>query len=121
MGRAGFLGMLEEMRDDRLSAIFIGIQARIRVKLEKKEFVRRLERREAARLIQSNVRSFLYVKDWEWMKIMYKIKPLLQSAEAAKEMEQIVEEFEALKKAHEKESSRRKELEESQVSLVQEK
>merc|ERR1711976_800855 len=94
--RAGFLGQLEEMRDDRLSAIFIGIQARIRVKLEKAEFVHRLERREAARTIQSNVRAFLYVRDWEWMKIMYKIKPLLQSAEAAKEMEEVLEEFEAL-------------------------
>merc|ERR1712019_125966 len=78
-------------------------------------------RREASRTIQSNIRSFLYVRDWEWMKIMYKIKPLLQSAEAAKEMEEIVEEFEALKKAFEKESARRKELEEAQVSLVQEK
>merc|ERR1712088_507403 len=119
--RAGFLGMLEELRDDRLSAIFIGIQARIRVKLEKKEFVKRLDRREAARVIQSNVRSFLYVKDWEWMKIMYKIKPLLQSAEAAKEMEQIVEEYEELKKNYKKESERRKELEEAQVGLIQEK
>merc|ERR1711881_331708 len=80
---------LEEMRDDRLSAIFVGIQACIRVKLEKTEFVRRLERREASRIIQSNIRAFLYVRDWEWMKIMYKIKPLLQSAEAAKEMEEI--------------------------------
>merc|ERR1711881_727299 len=82
---AGFLGILEEIRDDRLGAIFIGIQAKIRVKLEKKEFVMRLRRREAARTIQSNVRAFLYIKDWEWMEIMYKIKPLLQSAEAAKE------------------------------------
>merc|ERR1712088_572474 len=45
--RAGFLGMLEELRDDRLSAIFIGIQARIRVKLEKKESERRKELEEA--------------------------------------------------------------------------
>merc|ERR1712150_87255 len=119
--RAGFLAVLEELRDDKLASIFIGVQARIRVKIEKSEFVKRLERREASRIIQSNIRAFLYVRDWEWMKIMYKIKPLLQSAEAAKEMEEIVEEFEALKKAHEKESSRRKELEESQVSLVQEK
>merc|ERR1712203_243029 len=104
-----------------LSAIFVGIQACIRVKLEKTEFVRRLQRREAARLIQSNIRAFLYVRDWEWMKIMYKIKPLLASAESAKEMEEIVEEFEALKIAFEKESTRRKELEESQVALVQEK
>merc|ERR1739848_883555 len=79
------------------------------------------EKREAARTIQSNIRSFLYVKDWEWMKIMYKIKPLLQSAEAAKEMEEVMEEFEACKIQLEKETKRRKELEESQVSLIQEK
>merc|ERR1712019_239416 len=101
--------------------ICIGIQSRIRYKLEKAGFVGRLERREAARIIQSNIRSFLGVRDWEWMKIMYKIKPLLASAEAAKEMEEIIEEFEALKVAHEKECARRKELEESQVALVQEK
>ena len=96
------------------------MQARIRYVLERAEFAKRLERREAARIMQSNIRSFLYVRDWEWMKIMYKIKPLLQSAEAAKEMEEVVAEFEALKKAHEKEVVRRKELEEAQVSLVQE-
>merc|ERR1712147_488664 len=81
----------------------------------------RLERREAARVIQSNVRSFMFVKDWERMKIMYKIKPLLQSAESAKEMEEVMEEFEACKKQLEKETKRRKELEEAQISLVQEK
>merc|ERR1712142_1055535 len=62
--KAGFLGILEDLRDDRLSAIFVGIQAAIRVKVEKTMFVQRLQRREAARVIQSNVRSFLYVRDW---------------------------------------------------------
>merc|ERR1711970_961436 len=119
--KAGFLGVLEELRDDRLSAIFVGIQAAIRVKVEKTTFVQRLQRREAARVIQSNIRSFLYVRDWEWMKITYKIKPLLATAESAKEMEEVMEEFEACKKLLEKETKRRKELEESQVGLVQEK
>jgi myosin heavy subunit len=105
---AGFLGTLEELRDDRLSGIFIGIQARIRVKTEKSKFVMRLFTRESARTIQSNIRSFLFVKDWEWMKIMYKIKPLLASAESAKEMEEIVEEFEVCKKQLEKETDSRK-------------
>merc|ERR1712045_442000 len=57
----------------------------------------------------------------EWMKIMYKIKPLLATAEAAKEMEEVLEEFENVKSQLEKETKRRKELEESQVALVQEK
>jgi myosin heavy subunit len=119
--KAGFLGTLEEMRDDRLSSIFVGVQAAIRVKVEKSVFVYRLQKRESARIIQSNIRSYLFVKDWEWMKIMYKIKPLLATAEAAKEMEEVLEEFENMKKTLEKETKRRKELEESQVSLVQEK
>merc|ERR1711879_550986 len=119
--RAGFLGTLEEMRDDRLSNIFVGIQARMRVKVEKTQFVYRLLKRESARTIQSNIRAFFYLKDWAWMTIMYKIKPLLATAEAAKEMEEIIEEFEACKKQLEKETKRRKELEEAQVSLVQEK
>merc|ERR1739842_254262 len=86
--RAGFLGTLEELRDNRLASIFIGVQARIRVKTEKSVFVHRLMKRESARTIQSNIRSYLFVKDWEWMKIMYKIKPLLATAEAAKEMQE---------------------------------
>merc|ERR1712173_77565 len=116
--KAGFLGTLEEMRDDRLSSIFIGVQAAIRVKTEKSVFVYRLQKRESARVIQSNIRSYLFVKDWEWMKIMYKIKPLLATAEAAKEMEEIIEEFEECKKQLEKETKRRKELEEAQDSLA---
>merc|ERR1711970_937801 len=119
--KAGFLGTLEEMRDNRLGDIFVGVQAAIRVKVEKTFFVDRLNKRESARVIQSNIRSFLYVRDWEWMKIMYKIKPLLASAESAKEMEEILEEFESCKAQLEKETKRRKELEESQVALVQEK
>merc|ERR1712173_463637 len=88
---------------------------------EKSVFVYRLQKRESARVIQSNIRSYLLVKDWEWMKIMYKIKPLLATAEAAKEMEEVLEEFESVKAQLEKETKRRKELEEAQVSLVQEK
>merc|ERR1712186_261498 len=98
-----------------------GVQACIRVKIEKGRFVERLVKRESARTIQSNIRSYLFVKDWEWMKIMYKIKPLLATAEAAKEMEEVLEEFENVKAQLEKETKRRKELEESQIALVQEK
>merc|ERR1712110_886891 len=111
-------GTLEEMRDDRLSSIFIGVQAAIRVKTEKSVFVYRLQKRESARIIQANLRSYLFVKDWEWMKIMYKIKPLLATFEAAKEMDEILEELEQIKAQLEKEIKRRKELEESNMLLL---
>merc|ERR1712066_854597 len=119
--RAGFLGTLEEVRDARLSSIFIGAQACIRVKLAKQLFVKRLQWREAARTIQSNIRSYLFVKDWKWMQIMYLIKPLVAPAEAAKEMEEVVEELESAKASLEKETKRRKELEEQNLQLMSEK
>merc|ERR1712066_847708 len=119
--RAGFLAVLEDLRDDKLASIFIGAQACIRVKLAKQLFVKRLQWREAARTIQSNIRSYLFVKDWEWMQIMYLIKPLLATAEAAKEMEEVVEELESAKKNLEKETKRRKELEEQNLQLMSEK
>lgn len=61
------------------------------------------------------------VKNWPWMKLFFKIKPLLKSAETEKEMANMKEEFLKLKEALEKSEARRKELEEKQVSLVQEK
>merc|ERR1712226_1590363 len=116
--RAGFLAVLEEMRDEKLSKIFIGLQSKIRQKQAYNQFLVKLEHREAAKVIQANVRSFLFVKDWEWMKMMYKLKPLLATAEAAKEMDEVLEELEALKAKMDKESKKRKELEEANVELI---
>jgi len=61
------------------------------------------------------------VKNWSWMKLFFKIKPLLRSAESEKEMANIKEEFLKLKEAYAKSEARRKELEEKMVSLLQEK
>jgi len=52
---------------------------------------------------------------------MFKIKPLLKTAETAKEMELIEKELAEAKEAYEKEKKRRQELEDSQVALIQEK
>lgn len=61
------------------------------------------------------------VKNWPWMKLFFKIKPLLRSAEAEKEMQTMKEEFARLKEELAKSEARRKELEEKMVVLIQEK
>ncbi|MCJ8728249.1 hypothetical protein PDJAM_G00002230 [Pangasius djambal] len=119
--KAGLLGQLEEMRDDRLALILTGIQARARGILSRIEFQKIVERRDALLVIQWNVRAFMGVKNWPWMKLYFKIKPLLKSAEAEKEMANMKEEFTKLKEAYAKSEARRKELEEKMVSLLQEK
>ncbi|KAI2648738.1 Myosin-7 [Labeo rohita] len=119
--KAGLLGTLEEMRDDRLALIITGIQARARGILSRIEFQKIVERRDSLLVIQWNVRAFMGVKNWPWMKLYFKIKPLLKSAEAEKEMANMKEEFLKLKEAYAKSEARRKELEEKMVSLLQEK
>uniref|UniRef100_A0A673G7G5 Myosin-7 n=1 Tax=Sinocyclocheilus rhinocerous TaxID=307959 RepID=A0A673G7G5_9TELE len=119
--KAGLLGQLEEMRDERLSKIITGIQARSRGLLSRVEYQKMVERRDALLVIQWNVRAFMSVKNWPWMKLFFKIKPLLRSAEAEKEMANMKEEFLKLKEAYAKSEARRKELEEKMVTLLQEK
>lgn len=77
--------------------------------------------RESIFIIQYNIRSFMNVKNWPWMRLFFKIKPLLRSAEAEKEMQTMKEEFARLKEELAKSEARRKELEEKMVMLVQEK
>uniref|UniRef100_A0A8C3H4U3 Myosin-7 n=1 Tax=Corvus moneduloides TaxID=1196302 RepID=A0A8C3H4U3_CORMO len=119
--KAGLLGQLEEMRDERLSRIITRIQARARGQLMRLEFKKIVERRDALLVIQWNLRAFMGVKNWPWMKLYFKIKPLLKSAETEKEMQNMKEEYGRLKDALEKSEARRKELEEKMVSMLQEK
>ncbi|XP_036437721.1 myosin-6 [Colossoma macropomum] len=119
--KAGLLGTLEEMRDEQLARIITRIQANARALLMRAEYQKLVERRDALMVIQWNLRSFLSVKNWPWMKMFFKIKPLLKSAEAEKEMANMKDEFNKLKDALDKSDGRRKELEEKMVTLLQEK
>nr|DBA27447.1 TPA: hypothetical protein GDO54_007938 [Pyxicephalus adspersus] len=119
--KAGLLGLLEEMRDDKLAQLITRTQAMCRGFLMRVEFRRMMERRESIFCIQYNVRSFMNVKHWPWMKLYFKIKPLLKSAESEKEMANMKEEFEKTKEALAKSEAKRKELEEKMVSIIQEK
>ncbi|XP_069842185.1 myosin-4-like [Dendropsophus ebraccatus] len=119
--KAGLLGVLEEMRDEKLAELITRIQAHCRSFLMKRELKEMLARREAIYVIQYNLRSFMNVKHWPWMKLYFKIKPLLKSAESEKEIANMKEEYEKTKEALNKLEDKRKELEEKLVALVSEK
>ncbi|KAF7693501.1 hypothetical protein HF521_008817, partial [Silurus meridionalis] len=119
--KAGLLGLLEEMRDDKLVKLVTMTQALCRGFLMRREFIKMMERRESIFSIQYNIRSFMNVKHWPWMKLYFKIKPLLKSAETEKEMAAMKENFEKMKEDLAKALAKKKELEEKMVSLLQEK
>ncbi|XP_033895599.2 myosin heavy chain, fast skeletal muscle-like [Acipenser ruthenus] len=119
--KAGLLGTLEEMRDDKLAKLITCTQAQCRGFLMRVEFQKMMERRESIFTIQYNIRSFMNVKHWPWMKLYFKIKPLLKSAETEKEFANMKEEFAKCKEDLAKSEAKRKELEQKMVSLMQEK
>uniref|UniRef100_A0A674GXL6 Myosin-1B-like n=1 Tax=Taeniopygia guttata TaxID=59729 RepID=A0A674GXL6_TAEGU len=119
--KAGLIGILEEMRDEKLAQLITRTQAMCRGYLMRVEYQRMVERRESIFCIQYNIRAFMNVKHWPWMKLFFKIKPLLKSAESEKEMANMKEEFEKTKEDLAKSEAKRKELEEKMVSLMKEK
>uniref|UniRef100_A0A3B3HN60 Myosin, heavy chain b n=1 Tax=Oryzias latipes TaxID=8090 RepID=A0A3B3HN60_ORYLA len=119
--KAGLLGTLEEMRDEKLASLVTMTQALCRGYVMRKEFVKMMERRESIYTIQYNVRSFMNVKNWPWLKLYFKIKPLLQSAETEKELQEMKGNYEKMQTDLAAALAKKKELEEKMVSLLQEK
>ncbi|KAG7243495.1 hypothetical protein INR49_011051 [Caranx melampygus] len=119
--KAGLLGTLEEMRDEKLAELVTMTQALCRGYVMRKEFVKMMERRESIFTIQYNIRSFMNVKNWPWMNLYFKIKPLLKSAETEKELMQMKDNYEKMQSDLAAALAKKKELEEKMVSLLQEK
>ncbi|XP_077475582.1 myosin heavy chain, fast skeletal muscle-like [Stigmatopora argus] len=119
--KAGLLGTLEEMRDEKLTQLVTMTQALCRGYVMRKEFVKMMQRREAIYSIQYNVRSFMNVKNWPWLKLHFKIKPLLKSAETEKELQEMKENYDKMQTDLSTALAKKKELEEKMVSLLQEK
>merc|ERR1711990_892826 len=106
---------------EKIAAILTSLQSYMRFKLAAEQFKEMIKRRDSIYCIQSNIRAFCYLKDWEWMKIIFKIKPLISQAEEGKKMQELEKNYKECKEKLEKEKKRRIELEEQAVGLQQEK
>ncbi|XP_033998754.1 myosin heavy chain, fast skeletal muscle-like [Trematomus bernacchii] len=119
--KAGLLGTLEELRDEKLVSLVTQTQAVCRGYLMRKEISNLIAQKDCVWILQYNLRSFMNVKHWPWMKLFFKIKPLLKSAGTKKEMVNMKEDFVKHKDDLVKSETKRKDLEEEMVSLLQEK
>ncbi|XP_042212124.1 myosin heavy chain, muscle-like [Homarus americanus] len=75
--RAGVLGTLEEIRDERLGKIVSWLQSWIRGFTGRKEFGRLQEQRVSLVVVQRNLRKFQAMQSWVWFNLWQKVKPLL--------------------------------------------
>jgi len=119
--RAGVLGTLEELRDERLTRIFTLFQAHVRGNLNRKNYQKLIDQRLALSIIQRNIRAWMKMRNWQWWKLFTLVKPMLSAAREAEEMEAKMKEFEKTMDEFKKCQEDKQTLEEMNSKLLQEK
>ncbi|XP_064213632.1 myosin heavy chain, muscle isoform X34 [Tribolium castaneum] len=119
--RAGVLGQMEELRDERLGKIVTWMQSWVRGYLSRKEFKRLQEQRLALQVCQRNLRKYLKLRTWPWYKLWQKVKPLLNVTRIEDEIAKLEEKAAKAQEAYEREAKAKKELEGLYSKLLAEK
>ncbi len=87
--RAGVLGELEEIRDDKLGKIITWLQAQVRKYITGKAY-RSLERqRKALEVVQRSLKSYVNLRCWPWWALWKLIKPNLQTCKIEENMKKV--------------------------------
>ena len=86
--RAGIVGELEEMRDERLSKIIAQFQAYCKAHLQRIEYKKMKDRVVGLAVLQRNIRKFFAIRNWPWWKLYLLVQPMLSVARAEEEMEE---------------------------------
>jgi len=119
--KAGIVGELEEMRDERLKKIISQFQAYCKAHLQRIEFKKMKDRMIGLGVIQRNVRKFLYIRNWPWWKLYLLVQPMLSIVRAEDEMKEKEEELRQAMEEAQQNLDKRKELEESLTNVMSEK
>ncbi len=81
--KAGVMGSLEEKRDEIIQKIITLLQSQIRRYLIKKNIKKMLEQKAALTTVQRNVKNYVEVRNWGWLKLFNSMKHLLTAAKKA--------------------------------------
>ncbi|KRZ15247.1 Myosin-4 [Trichinella zimbabwensis] len=119
--KAGILARLEELHDEELSKIMVGVQATVRSYLAKLDSRRRKKAHEASLLIQKNVRKWLKLRSWPWFRLYGRVKPLLTQAKQHEEFEKIQAKIKELEAASSAEKVRCADMEAQLATALKEK
>merc|ERR1712203_1173138 len=76
--RAGILGYMEEVREDKISSVLALLQAQARGKAGRTMFSKLKERKLALYCLQRTIRNYWIGKTWKWWQLWLAIKPNLK-------------------------------------------
>lgn len=119
--RAGVLGSMEELRDERLGKIIAWLQAWMRGFISRIEYKRLQEQRVSLVVVQRNVRKFMTLRTWPWFNLWQKVKPLLNQPRLEDEIRKLKDRSDKACEDLENELKLKEELELSNASLLEEK
>merc|ERR1739847_156828 len=96
--RAGILGFMEEVREDKIGEVLSRLQAGARGKASRMQFKKLQDQKLALYACQRAIRAMMLAKTWKWLEIWLAIKPNLkctQFGKYKKEYEDKIEEASA--------------------------
>merc|ERR1711953_1320008 len=97
--RAGILGYMEEVRDDRIGEVLSWLQAQARAKASRLIFKKLKEAKLALYCVQRTIRNYYIGQTWQWWQLYLDIKPKLKCSKFA-QYKQEYEEKIAIAEAH---------------------
>merc|ERR1711881_655260 len=82
--RAGILGFMEEVREDKIGSVLSWLQAGARGKASRMQFKKLQDQKLALYACQRALRAMMIAKTWKWMQIWLLIKPNLKCTQFSK-------------------------------------
>merc|ERR1719450_1329122 len=82
--RAGILGYMEEVREDKIGSVLAWLQSGARGKSSRMNFKKLQDQKLALYACQRSIRNMLMAKTWKWMQIWLAIKPNLKCTQFGK-------------------------------------
>merc|ERR1712002_1330242 len=82
--RAGILGYMEEVREDKIGSVLSWLQAGARGKASRMQFKKLQDQKLALYCCQRAIRAYMLAKTWKWMQIWMAIKPTLKCTQFGK-------------------------------------
>ena len=89
--RAGILGYMEEVRDDRIGEVLSWLQAQARAKASRLIFKKLKEQKLALYCVQRSIRNYFIGRTWQWWILWLAIKPQLKCSKFAQYKEEYEE------------------------------
>ena len=82
--RAGVLGYMEEVREERVATVLAWLQAAARGKAARMKFSRLQDQKLALYCVQRTIRNHMVARTWRWMQLWLMVKPNLKCLQFSK-------------------------------------